>query len=332
VILHPAILSLLLGSAVIAGVLLYAARHALSILRHWDIRSGSERQLALERRTYLLTTILTWTLIFQAASLLLYIHVADDLAKLFVGAMCAAGSLALNGFGYPALGLKILNFLLAGAWLIVNAADNRAPDYPLVRFKYGFLLLLAPTVTLEAAVQGAFFLSLKPDIITSCCGSLFTKGTQNLAASLFVLPEAPSSWAFGVAMTATAASGLWFLSRRSSAAGYALAGSGTLTFGVSLVAFVSSLCLYFYELPSHHCPFCVFQRDYGYWGYPLYTFLLAGATLSLGLGILMPFRRIPSLRNAIPSLQRRLAILALVAYGGYTALVLYRVATSNLRL
>jgi len=332
VILHPAILSLLLGSAVVAGVLLYAAGHAVRILRHWDIRSGSERQLALERRTYLLTTIVTWTLVFQAASLLLYVHVADDLATLFVGAMCAAGSLALNGFGYPALGLKVLNFLLAGTWLIVNAADNRARDYPLVRFKYGMLLVLTPCVLGEAALQGAYFLSLRPDIITSCCGSLFTKGTESLAASLFVLPQEPSLWAFGLSMALTGATGIWFLARRGPVSGYLYAGSGTVTLGVSLVTFVSSLCLYFYELPSHHCPFCVFQREYGQVGYPLYTFLLAGATLVLGLGILMPFRQVPSLGSVIPTLQRRLALLSLGAYGAYTALVLFRVATSNLRL
>ena len=124
-ILHPAVLSLLVGSWVVAGVLLYAARHAVRILRHWDVASGSERQLALERRTYLITTILTWAFVFQLASLLLFVYVADDLSGLFVGAMCAVGSLSLNAYGYPALLLKLANFLLGGVWLVVNAADSR---------------------------------------------------------------------------------------------------------------------------------------------------------------------------------------------------------------
>ena len=34
--------------------------------------------------------------------------------------MCAAGTLNVNGCGYPTLILKIINFLLAGLWLIVN--------------------------------------------------------------------------------------------------------------------------------------------------------------------------------------------------------------------
>ncbi len=58
--------------------------------------------------------------------------------------MCAAGTLNVNGYGYPALILKIVVFLLSGLWLLLNYADNRAYDYPLVKNKYLFLLFIAP--------------------------------------------------------------------------------------------------------------------------------------------------------------------------------------------
>ena len=143
-IFHPGILALLLGSVLTSSMLCYCAYEGVRIIRNWDIRSGSERQLELERRTYLISTVMSYALGFQLLSLFLFIYTADTLSPLFVGAMCAAGSLKVNGFGYPALILKIVNFLLAGVWLIVNFTDNKARDYPLIRIKYWLLLFITP--------------------------------------------------------------------------------------------------------------------------------------------------------------------------------------------
>ncbi|MGZ6291871.1 MAG: hypothetical protein ACXWMK_06730, partial [Syntrophales bacterium] len=122
-ILHPAIIALVLVSLLISGMVIYASFFGVQIIRHWDIESGSEGQLALERRTYLISTILSYMLIFQIGSLFLYIYTADSLHGLFVGAMCAAGTLNVNPYGYPTFLLKILNFILAGMWLIINYTD-----------------------------------------------------------------------------------------------------------------------------------------------------------------------------------------------------------------
>ena len=55
--LTPAILALNLASLTQSLLLLLAAGFAIQILRHWDLSSGSERQLGLERRTYLIATL-----------------------------------------------------------------------------------------------------------------------------------------------------------------------------------------------------------------------------------------------------------------------------------
>jgi len=47
-------------------------------------------------------------------------------------------------------------------------------------------------------------------------------------------------------------------------------------FGVSLAAIVSFISLYIYELPSHHCPFDIFQKHYHFIGYPIYISLFYG--------------------------------------------------------
>jgi len=87
-------------------MVLYSARHGVQILRRWDLRSGSELQLLLERKTYLVSTLLAYAFAFQLGSLFLFIYTADHLHTLFVGAMCAAGSLYVNPFGYPTLFLR----------------------------------------------------------------------------------------------------------------------------------------------------------------------------------------------------------------------------------
>lgn len=129
-IFHPSIIALYVASVLISFMVLYGASYGIQILRRWDITSGSELQLILERKTYLISTLLTYLFGFEIVSLFLYIFTVDHLHTFFVGAMCAAGSLYVNGYGYPALILKIINFLFAGVWLILNYTDNRAYDIP----------------------------------------------------------------------------------------------------------------------------------------------------------------------------------------------------------
>ena len=82
-ILHPAIIALMLVSLLISGMVLYASFFGIRIIRRWDIQSGSEEQLALERSTYLISTILSYVLVFQIGSLFLYIYTADSLHPAF---------------------------------------------------------------------------------------------------------------------------------------------------------------------------------------------------------------------------------------------------------
>jgi hypothetical protein len=114
VILHPAIIALLTGSLLVGLMIAYAAFWGYKIIDGWDLQSGSERQLALEKKTYLVSTLMTYAFSFHVLSFFLFVFTADDLHRLFVGAMCAAGTLNVNENGYPAMVLKVLNCLLAG--------------------------------------------------------------------------------------------------------------------------------------------------------------------------------------------------------------------------
>jgi hypothetical protein len=329
-IFHPAVIALCLVSLLISGMVLYASFFGVWILRRWDLTSGSEEQLALERRTYLISTVLSYVLVFQIGSLFLYIYTADSLHSFFVGAMCAAGSLNVNPYGYPALLLKILNFILAGLWLIVNHTDNQAYDYPLIKKKYWLLLMLAPLVLAETVLQAIYFVQLKADIITSCCGSLFSTERGGVGADIAALPVRPAMAAFFLSLVLTVFLGVAFLSRQKLGRLFSL--SSSVLFLASGAALISFICLYFYELPTHHCPFCILQREYRYVGYLLYAALLTGVVSGLGVGVLMPFRKISSLSRSLPLIQERLTLICLFSYLLFAAVSLYRMASTDFTL
>ena len=96
-IFHPLVIALYVASVLTSFMVLYASCFGVQILRRWDLHSGSETQLGLERKTYLISTLLAYVFGSQLLSLFLYIFTADHLHALFVGAMCAAGSLYVNG-------------------------------------------------------------------------------------------------------------------------------------------------------------------------------------------------------------------------------------------
>ncbi|MHC1697073.1 MAG: hypothetical protein AB9919_03205 [Geobacteraceae bacterium] len=329
-ILHPGILSLLISSLLVCGMVLYAAACGIAILRGWDISSGSERQLQLERKTYLVSTILGYLLFFQLISLFLFIYTVDDICPLFTGAMCAVGSLTVNPFGYPVLLCKTATFILAGLWLILNYADSRGYDYPLIRVKYGLLLVLAPLVVVEAVMLGFYFLQLHPDIITSCCGSLFSSANESVAAEIASLPAFPVMGVFYGVMVLTLVSGVLFY--RTGKGGWLFSLVSGIAFIVAIVSVVSFISLYFYELPTHHCPFCILQKEYNYVGYPLYLLLLVATVSGLGTGLLLPFRKIASLAETVPPLSRKLTLVSILSYLLFTAIASWPIVFSSFTL
>lgn len=329
-IFHPAVIALLTASFLITFMLLYSSYYAVLIVRRWNLESGSELQLTLERRTYLISTILGYVFAFQLLSLFLYMYTADNLHSFFVGAMCAAGTLNVDSYGYPALILKVVNFLLAGCWLIFNYVDNRAYDYPLIRKKYLFLLIITPFIMIESVVMTAYFMGLRADVITSCCGSLFSSEARQISSEIAALPARPMKYLFYGTMAFSCMSGMRFYLKGKGA--YLFSGLVGISFVVTIAAMISVISLYFYELPTHHCPFCILQREYGYVGYPLYVSLLGGGVTGIGVGVLTPFRSVPSLREIIPSVQKRLALSSVFFYAVFTGIVTYRMVFTSFKL
>lgn len=327
-IFYPAILALFAGSVFVNIMVLYSASHAAQILRNWDLNSGSELQLSLERKTYLISTLLTYAFAFEILSFFLYIFTADRLHGFFVGAMCAAGSLFVNSYGYPTLIVKLINLLLAGVWLIINYADNLGFDYPLIKKKYALFIFFVPFVVLETVLQANYFLRLDPNIITSCCGTLFSADNYALTSEIASLTDIPMKTIFYGVMVTSIGAGLFYY--KTEEAGYFLSAMSGLALLVSIASILSFVSSYIYELPTHHCPFCMLQKEYGYIGYPIYAAVLGGAILGISVGVLVPFRTIPSLAGRLPLVQKRFALGSSILFFSLAVIVMIRIFLSCL--
>ncbi len=324
----PAIIALYIITFSVAGMVLLATHFAWKILCHWNINSGSELQLRLEQQTYLVSTLLSFALGAELLSLLLFVHMAENLSSQFVGAMCATGVLNISIFGFPTLLLKIILFFLAALWLTINHIDNKGCDYPLVRIKYSLLLSIAPLVVLELVVQTHYFLGLKPNVITSCCGSLFSADSQSIAATLASFSVKPAIMLFYIMAAILLISGLAFL--RWLWLGILFAIISMAGFAMAIIAIIAFVSLYIYESPLHHCPFCLLKSGYGYIGYYLYLPLFAATVFGLNAGVLSIFRHISSLRIVIAAKARQFTVLALFGFGSFYIIASWLVLRSHL--
>ncbi len=326
----PAIMALILVSAVVSMMLLLASGFAMQLVRHWDIGSGSERQLVLERRTYLISTLVTWAFAAELVSLLLFVYNAEAMSGQFVGAMCATGVLNVNEWGWPTLFAKMAVFFVGAVWLILNRVDNRGHDYPLIRLKYWLLLLIVPLVLAEFMFQLRHFLNMAPDVITSCCGALFSADAAGVVGEISGMEPRNSMFGLYASGILVLVTGIWYGMKRRGSSLFALAGG--VAFVMALAAIVSFVSLYVYEHPHHHCPFCILKSGHNYIGYFLYIPLFTGTALTLGVGAIAPWKTVPSLSAVVDVEAGRLAWMATVLFGLFYLVAGWAIVSSHLRM
>lgn len=331
-IFHPPILALLGSSWLAVLVLSAGAVFAVRLLRHWDREAGSERQIGLERATILVSTTVAFVLALEAASLVLFVFNADRMANLFVGAMCAVGTLEASVWGFPTLFAKIAVFFAAGLWLVLDRVDGKGRDWPFARLKYAALLAVAPIVLVEAGLETAYFLDLKADTITSCCGRLFEDGAQSSGAGgeLAGLEPRLALWLLfgGTGLAA----GLGLVAGRFRLGQILMGPASAIVFGLGLTAVVSVVSLYVYEQPHHHCPFCLLKPEYDHFGFALYLPLFVGTGAGLAAGLLGVLPRRTSLATALPVTAARLSRVSAVGFGLFALACLWAIGRSNLVL
>lgn len=298
-------IALLFCMAISLFLLLIAAASAVKIINYWDITSDTELQISLEGRTWLVGALVENSLIIQIISLVLLVAAAGEFSGMIAGAMCATGTFLANEFGPPSLYIKIGGIFLYGLWIVLHRLDMCSEHYPLLRLKYYYLLFLLPIVLADSSLLLLFLINLSPDIITSCCGVIFS---ENMLKTSF-LPTMGSS---GGAVTLFYLLSLVILFQGlvlhrighrdgSPAVKYHLlyAILHVLFFLVALVCITLFFSSYIYAIPTHRCPFDILLQEYYFIGVPLYLTLFSSAFLGISGGVASIFLSRPGLGGPV---------------------------------
>ena len=250
-----------------------------NIARGWDRDATTPKQYQLEKNAYLVGIVVKYIFSLKVPLFLFFIYTCDLLSGIITGAMCAAGVVNSVDYGLFLLLFKLLNLYLFGFWLLMHSKDTALPTQPYVRLKSflfcgAFFVLVA-----EIALEIAFFTSLNISKIVSCCGTLFSASSDSSLAFLFLLDEHVILSLFYASFVLM---GVAFFLKNGAV--YLFSNLLFLLFGiVSLILFFST---YVYELPTHHCPFCLLQGEYYGVGYGMYVSLFLGTFYGTG-GIVM---------------------------------------------
>jgi len=302
-------LSICTTFALILGCI--AARTGMRVLRFWDISSDSSRQISLESEIWLSATLMEYGLGFQLLSLILLVLAADNFSSILVGAMCGTGSFTANVYGMPALLLKLAAIFFYGFWIVMHRLDISSERYPYVRLKYGYLLFIIPLLGFDAYLQTMYLVKLEPDIITSCCGVIFSTDQTDSQNLLGALPTSTLLFLFYGTAVIIFASGLYLLRKLKKikliiskwlVLVYSL--FWAFFYPLSMIVITVVISSYIYAMPYHHCPFCILKPEYYGIGYPIFFSLIGSSFFGLctGLSSLLPYR--PDLVPTIKHFQR----------------------------
>lgn len=315
-------LALTVCSAAVLFLILMATRTAIRVLRYWSPESDDNRQIQLENEIWLTSTLLQYTLFFQIFSLILFVLAADNFSKVLPGAMCATGSLLDNSYGMPALLVKLVAVFFYGMWIVLHKVDIHSPDYPLVRIKYWYFILLVPLIFADIVLQTLYLAKLSPNIITSCCSVVFDMSAGHKG----LLPSFGRSTVllvfYGTALLLLVL-GLLARSRKRLLQYLPLAGGAIFFVIASLVAIINVFSSYIYSMPYHHCPFCILKKEYYGIGYYMYFALFLGSFLLVVPAVVDRFKRKEDLHEYVVTMQGKVIKWGLVLLGIFVALSSY---------
>ncbi len=247
------------------------------ILKEWDFNSTSQKQYKLEKRSFLVMTIIVLTLWIKIILLAYFAYTIDSISVLIPGAMCAAGVISANEYGNPLLVLKIVLLFLTGIWLILNSLDQKAEDYPYFKTKLWFYIVIFLFLSIEYYLDFTYFSHISTDNTVQCCSAIFGLfGNNSIPLNLNIFMLLMIFYILYILIVLLSIQKYSFILFISSLL--------FLYFGYqSVVHFFGT---YIYELPSHKCPFCMLQKEYYFIGYILWGALFLGVFFGISNFIL----------------------------------------------
>jgi hypothetical protein len=257
---------------------MYSFIISINIIRKWDFNLTTPYQYSLEKKSFLISTIIYFTIILKIFLFLFFASTLDSLASIVPGAMCAAGIINANSFGNILLFLKIIIIFIFAIWIIINKLDLKSLTYIYTKKKNFIYIFIFTLLIIEIVLDYLYFSNISTKQPVLCCSVVF--GATNANNILpFNLSMNMMLGIFYIIYT------LILISNYTK--NYAISFISSLVF--LFVAYYSVTYFfgtYIYELPSHKCPFCMLQQDYNYIGYIIWISLFLGVFFSMSSLIL----------------------------------------------
>ena len=237
--------------------------NTLYILKRYKRDSATELQYSLEKKSYLILSIIQISLIIKIILLPFFTYTLDKLSNIIPGAMCGAGVVSANTYGEPLIVLKIFLIITTMLWLTLNREDLHTKESRYFKHKMWFFIIIYIFILLEMLLELLFYTNLSTVNPVSCCSTLYTstQDSNPLPFNISILQLISSFYLIYLALVLSAYYKKRFLF-------LSLCILFTYISYLSLVYFFST---YIYQLPTHKCPYCLLQSDYYYIGYFIYS-------------------------------------------------------------
>jgi len=262
-----------LFSEISIGLLFVAVFYfAFKILKNWNFNNSTPLQYSLEKNDFFVSLIVYFALIVKILLLPFFINILDELSIKIPGAMCGAGVIRANEYGEILLTLKIFTIFTGGIWLLLNKIDKTKINLPFTKIRYIIFFIVFGFVATEGIFEYLYFLNLNTNEVVQCCSIIYGSNLQS------PLPFGLTTQLLLILFTL-----MYLLIVLSYFANYKFinALSNLIFLFVGYYSLSYFFSTYVYELPTHKCPFCLFQKEYYYVGYILWGSLIGGVFYSI---------------------------------------------------
>jgi len=273
ILLSNEVIIFLFAQAILLLLLIFAFFNSISILKNWDYKKTTSLQYKLEKRSYLVILIISFTMIAKLFLMPYFAYSIDTLSNIVPGAMCAAGIISANEYGQTLLSLKVIILFFIGIWLIINSLDLKEKIYPYTRSKFWLFVFIFSLILIETFLDVIYLINISVAEPVSCCSTIF--GINSTGSKI--------PFNLNITMLLIIFYLLYILSIVINIQKNALLNLfvNSLFLYISYYAVTYFFSTYIYELPTHQCPFCMLQHHYHYVGYIIWTSLFLGVFFAI---------------------------------------------------
>jgi hypothetical protein len=282
IVIYPIVSVELILHTLVILFLSIAFYFSINILYLYKRNATSSLQYELEKKSFLITSIIKLSLYIFIFLFVLFALSIDALAQIITGAMCGAGVVGFGEYGELLIALKFITIIFSMLWITVDKKDQRGKGFPYFSKKLYFFLFIYLSLLISYIVEVNFFLSLSTQEPVLCCSSLYSLGTNSFLFGMNIETIIVLFYLNYLAVLLSA-----FFQKK-----VFLALFSSLFFYFSYISIVYFFSTYIYELPTHMCPYCILGKEYYYLGYFIYGvfvvanyYALYGLVFSLSLNI-----------------------------------------------